>query len=134
MRIPSTLLFILAIGLFGSTSLAAQTKGSVAAPIKAGVAAPTKVGAEKCKVCHKVQYDSWLKSEHAEDKAADCETCHGPGSGYLTLAVMKDPVKAKAAGLIAKPGKATCTTCHKKGVKDGDLIKVHAHKVVKPTK
>jgi hypothetical protein len=131
---PSAFLFILAIGLFGSTSLAAQTKGGVATPIKGSVSAPTKVGAEKCKVCHKVQYDSWLKSEHAEDKRAECETCHGPGSGYITLAVMKDPAKAKAAGLIAKPDKATCVTCHKKGVKDEDLIKVHAHKVVKPTK
>lgn len=130
MRIPSTFLFILAIGLFGSTSISAQT----AVPAKAGAAAATKVGAEKCKVCHKVQYESWLKSEHAEDKAAECETCHGAGSGYITLAVMKDPVKAKAAGLIAKPDKATCATCHKKGVKDEDLLKVHAHKAVKPLK
>jgi hypothetical protein len=131
MRIPSTLLFILAIGLFGSTSISAQT----AAPAKAGAAAAaTNVGSEKCKVCHKVQYDSWLKSEHAEEKKADCETCHGPGSGYIALAVMKDPAKAKAAGLIAKPDKASCATCHKKGVKDEDLVKVHAHKAVKPLK
>lgn len=131
---PSTFLFILAISLFGSTSLAAQTAGPVTAAGKGGTAAPTKVGAEKCKVCHKVQYDSWLKSEHAEEKKAECETCHGAGSGYITLAVMKDPVKAKAAGLIAKPDKATCLDCHKKGVKAEDLIKVHAHKVVKPAK
>lgn len=64
MRIPSTLLFIRAIGVFGSTSAAAQTKGS-GAPAKAGV-------------------------------SADCETCH------------------------------------KKGVKDEDVTRVHAHKVVKP--
>ncbi len=118
MRLTSAFLFILAISLSAPTALAAQTK----------------VGAEKCKVCHKVQYDSWLKSEHAEDKAAECETCHGSGSGYIALAVMKDPVKAKAAGLIAKPDKATCLTCHKKGVKDEDLLKVHAHKAAKPLK
>lgn len=128
MRIVSTLLFILAIGLIGSTPIAAQSKTVGAAQNKA-------VGAEKCgKVCHKVQYDSWLKSVHAtaKDKGAQCETCHGPGSGYMTIAVMKDPAKAKAAGLIAKPEKAGCVTCHKKGVTkavtDEDLPKVHAHK------
>lgn len=115
MRNISVILLILAFGLLGSTPVAAQNK----------------VGAEKCgKMCHKIQYDSWLKSEHAEhkDKGAQCETCHGNGSGYMTLAVMKDPVKSKAAGLIAKPEKAGCATCHKKGIGDDALTKVHAHK------
>jgi hypothetical protein len=114
MRKPSTLLLIAAIGVFGSTTLAAQNK----------------VGAEKCKVCHKIQYDSWLTSKHGKDKekGAQCETCHGPGSGYLTLAVMKDPVKAKAAGLIAKPAKTGCATCHKNATSDEALATVHAHK------
>mgnify|MGYP003343599380 CR=1 FL=1 len=40
-----------------------------------------------------------------------------------------EEAKAKAAGLIASPGKDTCTKCHKNGVKDEDLPKVHAHKV-----
>lgn len=89
------------------------------------------VGADKCaKVCHKIQFESWSKSKHAlaGDKGAQCETCHGPGSGYMTLSIMKDPAKAKAAGLIAKPEKAGCLKCHKEGVKDSDLPAVHAHK------
>lgn len=53
----SAFLFILAIGVFGSTPLAAQTTGG-AAPAKVVAAAATKVGAEKCKMCHKIQYDS----------------------------------------------------------------------------
>ena len=94
-------------------------------------AAPTAVGAEKCKMCHKVQYESWAKSKHATgtDKAT-CETCHGNGADYMKMAVMKDPAKAKEAGLIAKPEKASCTAkCHKAAeFKDEMLGKVHDKK------
>ena len=43
---------------------------------------------------------------------------------------MKDPAKAKAAGLIAKPEKASCTAkCHKPAeFKDEMLAKVHDKK------
>ncbi|MBK9375412.1 MAG: hypothetical protein IPN03_17235 [Holophagales bacterium] len=78
-------------------------------PGKAGLA---RIGAEKCKLCHKLQYTSWADSGHARRKPAlDCESCHGPGSEYKSLAVMKDPAKAKAAGLV-EPGAAFCGKCH----------------------
>ena len=115
MRRLSVLLFILVFGLIGSVPLSAQNK----------------VGAEKCgKMCHKVQYESWAASKHAtaKEKGAECETCHGNGSGFMTMSVMKDPAKAKAAGLIAKPEKAGCVGCHKKDVPDDAMAKVHAHK------
>ena len=107
-------LFVLSLGLLVSTPVAAQDK----------------VGAAKCKVCHKLQFDSWAASKHGLDKAKgpECETCHGAGSGYVTLAVMKDPAKAKAAGLIAKPAKTGCATCHKNAITDEALATVHAHK------
>lgn len=94
------------------------------------LAAPTAVGAEGCKMCHKVQYESWAKSKHATaTPKVDCETCHGPGSDYKAMSTMKDPAKAKAAGLIAKPDKASCTAkCHKTGFKDDMLGKVHDKK------
>ena len=98
-------------------------------------ATPTMVGAEKCKMCHKVQYESWAASKHATkaDPKVDCETCHGAGSDYKTMSVMKDPEKAKAAGLIAKPDKATCMEkCHKDNFKDEMITTVHAHKVKAP--
>jgi hypothetical protein len=94
-------------------------------------AAPTAIGAEKCKMCHKVEYDSWAQSKHAKaEPKTDCETCHGPGSDYKSKEVMKDPEKAKAAGLIAKPAKAACTEkCHKPAeFKDEMLTKVHDKK------
>jgi hypothetical protein len=93
----------------------------------------TKVGADKCaKMCHKVQFASWTETKHAKAaKPTDCETCHGNGSAYMPMSVMKDPVKAKAAGLIAKPEIGTCSTagCHKAGEIKPDMVaKVHAHK------
>lgn len=123
MRTISSFLFVLAIGLFGSSSLAAAQSPPPAAGAKT-------VGSEKCaRMCHKVQYDSWKTTKHALAKGgAECETCHGPGSGYVTISVMKDAAKSKAAGLIAKPDKATCATCHKQPVADDAPAKVHAHK------
>jgi hypothetical protein len=95
-------------------------------------AAATAVGADKCaKMCHKVQYESWLKSKHATaEKKTDCEACHGAGSDYMKLSVMKDPAAAKAAGLIAKPDKASCTaSCHKAAdITPEKIAGVHAHK------
>lgn len=89
------------------------------------------VGSEKCKMCHKIQYESWSASKHA--KAAPpvgCETCHGNGGDYAKMTVMKDPVQAKAAGLVL-PDKGFCTAkCHKSaGFNDDMLLKAHAHKV-----
>jgi hypothetical protein len=76
----------------------------------------TYVGAEKCKMCHKVQYNSWLETTHATttevamnatdleftadclkchatnaDEAlagVQCEACHGPGSDYKKMSIM----------------------------------------------
>jgi hypothetical protein len=95
-------------------------------------AAPTKVGAAACKMCHKVQFESWNASAHAKTKPVlDCEGCHGPGSEYKAVKVMKDPAAAKKAGLIM-PDKAQCATCHGKHkvspMTDAMFAKVHAHK------
>lgn len=78
--------------------------------------APTKVGADKCKLCHKVEFASWEKTKHAAAKV-ECEDCHGAGSNYKTMSIMKDEAKAKAAGLIL-PVEKDCQACHaKKNVK-----------------
>lgn len=94
-------------------------------------AEPTALGAEKCaKMCHKIQYESWLKTKHAEQNPkVECETCHGKGSDYAKMSVMKNPDAAKAAGLIAKPQKSFCTEkCHKANFKDEMLKNTHEHK------
>ena len=103
-------------------------------------AAPHKViGSDKCKLCHKVEFASWSTTKHAkawdslkpaEQSKPDCvkchstdgtkampgvgcEACHGPGSDYKTMAIMKDKQKAHAAGLI-EPTEAVCVKCHNK--------------------
>jgi hypothetical protein len=98
------------------------------------------VGAEKCKMCHKVQYNSWMETVHAKatdsakgstdpafeaaclqchatnaDEAmagVQCEACHGPGADYKKMSVMKDKEAAMANGLVM-PTQETCNTCHK---------------------
>jgi len=88
----------------------------------------TRVGAAKCGVCHKIQYASWSETAHAKrTPPLDCESCHGPGSEYKSLSVMKDPEKAKAAGLVL-PTATFCKTCHRQGWSDDLLQKTHAHK------
>jgi len=95
--------------------------------------APTKIGADKCKICHKVEFTSWAKTKHAlASPKVECEDCHGPGSNYKTMAIMKDKAKAKAAGLI-EPAEKDCKACHdKKSVKvenlAGEMKKVHDKK------
>lgn len=95
------------------------------APTKSGL---TRIGAEKCKVCHRIQFDSWSATAHAKrTPPLDCESCHGPGSEYKAMAIMKDSAKAKAAGLVV-PTATFCASCHTHGWKDEMLRKAHAHK------
>ena len=101
------------------------------------VSAGEYITAAKCKMCHKVQFASWsepphakafdkLKPEeqskaeclkcHATGDSADlpgvqCESCHGPGSGYKSMKIMKDQEAAIAAGLVL-PDEALCKSCH----------------------
>ncbi len=97
-----------------------------------GAFAADRVGADKCKMCHKVQFESWSASKHAaQTPKVECEDCHGNGSDYKTMAVMKDLAAAKKAGLII-PTKADCAKCHGKdkvpAMTDELFGKVHAHK------
>lgn len=108
-----------------ATPALADPGGSIAVPApKPGL---KRIGAEACGECHEVQFDSWASSGHAKRAPMlDCEDCHGPGSEYKPMSVMKDPAKAKAAGLVI-PDKAFCAQCHKKGVDDAFMKKAHAH-------
>jgi nitrate/TMAO reductase-like tetraheme cytochrome c subunit len=101
------------------------------------VIAADYIGVSKCKLCHKLQYDSWSKLAHAKALEAvpeadrskpeclkchatggqadlpgvQCEACHGPGSEYKSIKVMKDKDAALAAGLVL-PDEKTCKGCH----------------------
>lgn len=84
------------------------------------------VGADKCRMCHRIQHDSWSASTHAK-KGLDCEGCHGNGADYKAMPVMKNLEAAKAAGLIL-PTLDFCRKCHGAKADAGRFAQVHAHK------
>lgn len=67
-----------------------------------------------CLGCHATAWhaEDWQKDEtfHIED-GVQCERCHGPGSDYSSLEVMKDKTAAMNAGL-QMPTKEFCADCH----------------------
>ncbi len=71
---------------------------------------------DKCMSCHSPYGQSapTLKGE-----GVGCEACHGPGSDYKAMNIMKDRNLAKQNGLIVYANedaiKALCLKCHKKG-------------------
>jgi hypothetical protein len=111
------------------TAKAAETPAPDRIEVEATKPGLTRVGTKMCKLCHRLQYESWEKTAHAKlTPPLDCESCHGPGSEYDKISVMTDAEKAKAAGLVI-PTKAFCTTnCHKTVWKDDFLARAHAHK------
>lgn len=73
----------------------------------------------KCLKCHASGYDVDKKLIGAKFKIEDgvqCETCHGPGSAYKTLKVMKDRNEAVKNGLVVWKNdeeiEKFCKTCH----------------------
>jgi YVTN family beta-propeller protein len=67
-----------------------------------------------CLGCHATAWhaEDWEKDEtfHIED-GVQCEGCHGPGSEYATLEVMRDRQAAMNAGL-KMPDREFCVNCH----------------------
>ncbi len=71
--------------------------------------------APECLKCHVTGYgaDKALTSALKMQDGVQCESCHGAGSDYKSIPVMKDKAKAVAAGLIiAKDDPKLCTKCH----------------------
>lgn len=50
----------------------------------------------------------------AKFEGVQCEACHGAGSAYKAVAVMKNRTLAQQNGMIV-PTEETCKTCHRKG-------------------
>jgi hypothetical protein len=74
---------------------------------------------DECLKCHVTAHgvDKALLDPKFDMKdGVQCETCHGAGSEYKNMQIMKDRTKAVAAGLIlAKGDEKVCTTCHNSG-------------------
>ena len=71
--------------------------------------------APECLECHGA-VDAKLVDKYDVKDGVQCETCHGAGSAYKTMATMKDKAKAIAAGMTEFKDAAAiekfCKTCH----------------------
>jgi hypothetical protein len=94
---------------------------------------------EKCLVCHVAGYAAPATAKaatYSQAEGVSCEACHGPGSDYMAMSVMKDKTAAIAAGLVV-PNEKTCVTCHNdksptfKSFVFADFMKVIAHPMPK---
>jgi hypothetical protein len=65
----------------------------------------------KCHVTGWGQPATAFEATFKKEQGVSCESCHGPGSDYKGMEVMKDHAKSLAAGLIL-PTEKTCTGCH----------------------
>jgi hypothetical protein len=106
---------------------------------KLGIETPQN--SEKCLVCHITAFSVEKDAKDSTLTLAEgisCEACHGPGSDYKAMAIMKDKQKAIAAGLII-PNEKTCVTCHNeksptyKPFKYAEMFKLIAHPLPKET-
>ena len=81
-----------------------------------GLKKPASETAE-CLSCHTIVADAKMVEKTFDPKqGVQCETCHGAGSAYKSMSVMKDKAKAVAAGLMEYKDDAAieklCKTCH----------------------
>ncbi len=93
-------------------SFAALTSAKAAETAKAmGVDKPAED--PRCLKCHAPLAE---KAPDLKAEGVSCEICHGPGSGYQKLNIMKDRDLAVKNGLVLYGGpeaiKAHCMTCH----------------------
>jgi hypothetical protein len=101
---------------------------------------PEYVGSKKCRICHLDIYKSWQSTKHArainalgaENRdsveclgchttgvkadgssilSVGCEACHGPGSDYRKMRIMKNEELAAQRGLLPQT-EAVCVRCH----------------------
>jgi len=74
------------------------------------------VETEACLKCHVSGYNVAAEMKQAKFKMEDgvqCETCHGAGSEYKSLKIMKDRNESVAHGLIVhEKMEDYCTGCH----------------------
>ncbi|MGQ9618544.1 MAG: multiheme c-type cytochrome [Candidatus Aminicenantia bacterium] len=80
---------------------------------KTGIKNPSE--SEKCMSCHS-PYGNIAPELKAD--GVGCEACHGPGSDYKAMNIMKDRALAQKNGLIIHENENTikthCLNCHKK--------------------
>lgn len=68
----------------------------------------------RCLSCHTTGHDGNLseKTTLKDLRGVQCEACHGPGSEYKSMKVMKDPALAREKGLW-EVTREVCLRCHR---------------------
>ena len=75
-----------------------------------GIADPSKD--QSCLKCHATAaINADLNLSITMEEGVSCESCHGPGSAYKSMAVMKSREQSIAKGLII-PDEKLCKKCH----------------------
>lgn len=92
---------------------------------------------EKCLACHTTGYGAGGykvgDANAPKFEGVGCESCHGPGSAYKKMSIMKDKAKSIENGMIV-PDEKTCTKCHNeksptfKGFNFAEFTKKVSHK------
>jgi hypothetical protein len=79
-----------------------------------GLGSPEKEDA--CLKCHVTGYNlpaARLGKRFSMEDGVQCETCHGPGSAYKSMKIMRDQKLAVENGLqLHTNGEKYCVTCH----------------------
>jgi|YelNatPaOPRAMG01_1025707.scaffolds.fasta_scaffold00030_56 hypothetical protein len=93
------------------------TEQAKAVANKAGVQGDPQKAAQ-CLKCHVTAYDAPASAKSATYKMEEgvtCEACHGPGSEYWKMNVMKDlhdgKIQPASVGMTV-PNEQLCKTCH----------------------
>jgi hypothetical protein len=90
---------------------------------------------DQCLKCHVTAFGAPAEAKAEsfdQTEGVGCEACHGPGSDYKKMTVMKDLKAAMAAGLVM-PTEETCVKCHNqesptyKEFKFAEFSKIIAH-------
>ncbi len=80
---------------------------------KKGITTPPQQ-TDACVKCHVAGFGqpaAMFDASFKKELGVQCEVCHGPGSDYKGISVMKDKTAAIAAGLLV-PDESTCKKCH----------------------
>ena len=91
-----------------------------------GTDAAKKIAAEKgikgdpqqaaeCLVCHVTGYGKDAMVTLTKEEGVSCEACHGPGSKYKSMKVMKGITAGKIKGAdygLIEPDEKNCVSCH----------------------
>jgi hypothetical protein len=90
--------------------------GAKAAEIAKAKGIKNAAEAPECLSCHGAVDAKLAEKTYDVKDGVQCEICHGPGSAYKNMAIMKDKAKAIAAGLHEfkdlAAAETVCKTCH----------------------